>query len=343
MPSVQRYDLYCARHNGQWASEIRVDLDPNDGHKTGWDSSQTSGTSMYYPNETEWNGGYAGNRKIWDNDEAMFYASQGPQFGSLAGVYDAGTYTFDRSWGDDGTAYFIRHSGWANRNGQALGLPLPTYTLSMSGNTGWGNRSGSMVTNRDLSPYTHTYESWSNNITKDPIVIYSRPYIPDQTMTITSLTTPHQYTPGNLTGSVLLKQPSIYASIDLTSSDIGAVPSPNEAAMGYSAGQTIWNDDIWMTQKFVKILAYTPQWDSINDIEFAWSVTGAGAGGFNQTAGVINNFQPVTASGWADYAYGYQAIDIALTTIYEKSTDVNIVANGLKFASGIQSRNYNIR
>ena len=157
MPSVNGIsDLYCARYNGQWASEIRVDLDPNDGHRTGWDSSQTYGTNMYYPNETQWNGGYAGNRKIWDNDEAMFYASRGPQFGTAGGNYDTGSYPFYRYW--DGS-FYIKHSGWSNRNGQALGLPLPTYTLSMSGNNGWrssgGSEAGSAVVNKDLS-WTHT-------------------------------------------------------------------------------------------------------------------------------------------------------------------------------------------
>lgn len=343
MPSVQRYDLICARYNGQWASEMRVDLDPNDGHKTGWDSSATYGTNMYYPNETAWHGGYAGNRKIWDNDEAMFYASRGPQFGTASGNYDTGSYPFYRYWND---THYIKHSGWSNVNAQALGLPLPTYTLSMSGNDGWrssgGSEPGSAVVNKNLS-WTHAYHSWDTNIARDPIVVYKKPYIPDQTMTITSLTTPHQYAPGNTTGAVLLKQSPIYASISLTSVDSGTTVPSNEATTGYSTGQTIWNDNIWPNQKFVKILAYTNHWDSINDIEFAWNITGAGAGSFNIQNGTINNFQPVTTSGWTDYAYGYQPINIALTTIEEKSTDVNIVANGLQFSSGTQSRNYKIR
>lgn len=341
MPSASVYDIYCARYNGQWASKVRVDLDPNDGHKTGWDRSSAS--DNIFLNDTQYNGGYAGNRQIWDNNEAVFYALEGPRFGTASGSYDTGSYPFYRYW--DGS-FYIKHGGWSNRNGQALGLPLPTYTLSMSGNNGWrssgGSEPGSAVVNKDLS-WTHTYKSWDNNIVRDPIVVYKKPYIPDQTMTITSLTTPHQYAPGNTTGSVLLKQYPIYASIDLTSVGSGTTVPSNEAVMGYSTGQTIWNDNIWTTQKFVKILAYTSHWDSINDIEFSWNVTGAGAGGFSAQSGLINNFQPVTASGWTDYAYGYQAIDIAITTIDEKSTDINIVANGLQFNSGIQSRNYKIR
>ena len=182
MPSANlRDDLYCARYNGQWASEIRLDLDPNDGHSTGFDYStgmvgHLEGSSNYLYSATEWNGGHAGNRQIWNNDERVFYASNGPRFGSLSGVYDTGTYAFDRSWGDDGTTYLIRHSAWSNRNGQALALPLPTYTLSVSGNSGWrssgGSEPGSAVVNKDLS-WTHAYQSWSNNIVKDPIVAVS--------------------------------------------------------------------------------------------------------------------------------------------------------------------------
>ena len=351
MPSVQRYDLYCARYNGQWASEIRVDLDPNDGHKTGWDSSQTYGTSMYYPNETSYGGGSTGSRKIWDNDEAYFYSGRGPGFGPASGTYDAGSFPFNRNWGNDGDSYYIKHAGWSNRDGGALGLPLPTYTLSMSGGNGWrssgGSEPGSAVVNKNLS-WTHTYQSWVGGYARDPIVIYTKPYIPDQTMTITSLTTANQYAPGNLQSTVLLKQPSIYTSLSITSTDTGTTIPASEGNLGFGEGATIWNDVVARMnaigiQRYVKIVAYMPHWNSVNDIEFAWNITGAGASSFNIQNGTINNFAPLTTSGWTDYAYGYQPVNIAIGDIAAKSTNINIVANGLKFSSGNQTRNYNIR
>ena len=129
---------------------------------------------------------------------------------------------------------------------------------------------------------------------------------------------------------MLLKQGTVYASIGITddvSNPIGVFTRIDTRTQSQG------------TLFYIRVLLYSPDWDSLSDMYIDWSVTGGKASNFNKTSGRITNFQWFNGGAdWANYAVGYEPIYISQSSSTGATTTTNIVANGLVFDSGIQTR-----
>jgi hypothetical protein len=188
--------------------------------------------------------------------------------------------------------------------------------------------------------YTYNYGEWfrtaelNEACAQSSITVYKKPYVADQTMTVTSSTTPNMYYPENSSQYVILKQPSIYSSIGIVDD------TTTMALSGYSSISPLWGSgtsyNFW-----VKILAYKPDWDSLSDIQMSWNVTGAKASQCSAQSGTITSFADIpNATGvWVDYAVGYFPFTYSMgSSLGASNLNFNVVANGLKFNSGTQTK-----
>ena len=277
-----------------------------------------------------------GKRTLWDySDHPTLTSSVYPlslNQNAIAGWFGS-VYQRTR----DGGSYKIKHQSnkgtSTSFNDSYPTAPKPTFYISMS------NDSVVSLTKN----YTYNYGEWfrtaeSNEAcAQSSITVYKKPYVADQTMTVTSSTTPNMYYPENSSQYVILKQPSVYSSIGLVDD------TTTMALSGYSSMSPLWSGgsshNFW-----VKILVYKPDWDSLSDIQMSWNVTGAKASQCSAQSGTITSFAniPNATGAWVNYAVGYFPFTYSMgSSLAGSNLDFNVVANGLKFSSGTQTKTVN--
>lgn len=322
MVSVNRYSIQHVIFNGNYVSDVQLDLDPNDGHGVGWVPASTNLGA-----NAQLGSGSAGNKTIWTNSMvSKFYTNEKPYlrnlFSPLDDDNDAAT-----SITRDGLSYhvFLNSSTSESQVNTLNASPIrPTYNLTGS--------NVNLVTNRGIGT-NYNFDSWYHHwysggcVYDDNIMIYNKPYVGDVSMTINALTTPNQFYPSNLSSTITLAQPSVWANIgvtDTTSSESEAQSYPSDLS-------PIWSN---YGAFYVKIILYKPDWDSISDMSISWSITGGKYDQFSPNSGTITSFRQMVASGWSDYAVGYAPTQMSRGPNLEgEATNFNVVANGLKFRS----------
>ena len=277
-------------------------------------------------------------KTIWKYDEYDTRTLTDYGVWALSFISDSGG--FSGWYGDDYTVtrsslnrndYKVCHRTYTASEG-FYDLPTPTFKITAENNqTSNLSEIISLPLNTDIS-----YNNWSNLTNSSlcraehPITIFKKPHIPDVKMYVTSSTTPNMFYPENKSEYVLLKQGTVYASIGITddvSNPIGVFTRIDTRTQSQG------------TLFYIRVLLYSPDWDSLSDMYIDWSVTGGKASNFNKTSGRITNFQWFNGGAdWANYAVGYEPIYISQSSSTGVTTTTNIVANGLVFDSGIQTR-----
>lgn len=327
--------------DGQYVKKIELDIVSASHMNRGWDS--------YQGHDLQIGATRIGKRTLWDYSENGFVRtlkSSIPTPLSLNQVGFSGYHGSSYPKTRDGGYYKIKHQtySWLSE-AYANNVPTPTFRITIADPS---------VINLNAG-YDYTYEEWGDVNTGSPcaqhgITVYKKPYVADQTMTVTSSTTANMYYPENGSAFVILKQPTVYGSIgitdntDMTSALSGYSTISSIWQHNYSNGEIVGDTGDWFQ---VKILAYIPDWDSIGDISYSWNVTGDKKTQFNPMAGTINSFAQVTGNGstWESYAVGYQQIYLERGKLtaphYTDATltaNLNIVPNGLVFDSGTQTK-----
>lgn len=313
------------RADNNYIRKVELDISAVSHMNYGWDSVAGINTS--------YGGGQTGKRVIWDySDNPTLTANVYPLSivqDTISGYYGA-TYTKTR----DGNLYKIKHQSNHGSstffNDSYPNAPKPTFSISMSDDS-------VISLSKD---YTYNYGEWfrtaelNEACAQSSITVYKKPYVADQTMTVTSSTTPNMYYPENSSQYVILKQPSVYSSIGLVDD------TTTMALSSYSSMSPMWGNG-FSYDFYVKILAYKPDWDSLSDIQMSWNVTGAKASQCSVQSGTITSFSDIpNATGvWVDYAVGYYPFTFSLgSNLNASNLDFNVVANGLKFDSGTQTK-----
>lgn len=320
MVSVNRYNIQHVIFNGNYVSDVQLDLDPNDGHGVGWVSASTNLGA-----NAQLGSGSAGNKTIWTNSlVSKFYSYEKPYLKQSFGGqdWDETEHIITR----DGGSYYINLNSSANEY-QATNLnnsPIrPTYNLTGS--------NVNLVTNRGIGT-NYSFDSWNyhwfngSNVYDGNIMVYKKPYIGNVSLTMNALTTPNQFSPGVLSRTITLLQPSVWASIGVTDT----TSSSFEDQM-YSNVSPFWSNN---GAFYVKIILYKFDWDSISDMSISWSITGGKYDQFSPNSGTITSFRQMVASGYSNYAVGYAPTQYSMgSSLAYEDTNFNIVANGLKFDS----------
>ena len=305
-------------------------------HSANTIQSKTIEEKVFYTNNptSADNGTTTGKRTLWDySDHPTLTSNVYPLSivqDTISGWFGA-NYTKTR----DNNSYKIKHQ---SNKGTSTSFedsypntPKPTFVISMSDDS-------VISLNKNT---TYTYDEWfrtaeSNEAcAQKSIHVYKRPYVADQTMTVTSSTTPNMYYPENSSQFVILKQPTVFSSIGIVDD------TTTMATSGYSSISPLWGSgftyDFW-----VKILVYKPDWDSLTDIQMSWNVTGAKASQCSVQSGTITSFADIPNSAgsiWESYAVGYFPFTFSVGSSLEASNlNFNVVANGLKFDSGTQTK-----
>lgn len=318
-----------AKVNGSFVKKVELDIVDNSHMNHGWDSAGGIDVAL--------GGAWTGKRTLWDYTNfttlsSVIYPLSIAQ-DSISGWFGS-TYTKTR----DGGTYKIKHKSNSGNSPTSNSdsypnAPKPTFSLTI-GNDGVISL---------LKNTTYTYEDWfrtaeAEACAQKSITVYKQPYVGDQTMTVTSSTTPNMYYPENGSQFVILKQPSIYASVGITDTDDGSMALTSYSSISPLIGSGFTYD------YFVKIIAYKPDWDSLSDIQMSWDVTGAKASQCSAQSGTITNFAdiPNATGGWVDYAVGYFPFTYSMGgDLAGSPLNFNVVANGLKFNSGTQTKTVN--
>jgi hypothetical protein len=310
---------------GQYVKKIELDIVSASHMNHGWDS--------YQGHDVSFGATRIGKRTLWDYSENGFVktlktAKPNPLNLNQVGFsgYEGNSYPKTR----DGGNYKIKHQtySWLSE-AYANNVPRPTFRIAMN--------DSSVI---DLTTgVDYSYEEWGDVNTSSPcaqhgITVYKKPYVADQTMTVTSSTTANMYYPENGSQFVILKQPSVYSSIGIVDD------TTTMALSGYSSISPLWGSgtsyNFW-----VKILVYKPDWDSLSDIQMSWNVTGAKASQCSAQSGTITSFAdiPNATGGWVNYAVGYFPFTYSIgSSLGASDLNFNVVANGLKFDSGTQTK-----
>lgn len=310
---------------GQYVKKIELNIVSASHMNHGWGS--------YQGHDVELGATRTGKRTLWDYSESGFIRTlkaTNPTPLSLNQVgftgYSGTGYPKTR----DGGNYKIKHQtySWLSE-AFANNVPRPTFRITMT--------DSSVI---DLTTgFDYSYEEWGDVNTGSPcaqhgITVYKKPYVADQTMTVTSSTTANMYYPENGSAFVILKQPSIYSSIGIVDD------TTTMALSGYSSMSPLWSSG-FDHDFYVKILAYKPHWDSLSDIQMSWDVTGDKASQCSAQSGTITSFAniPNATGNWVDYAVGYFPFTYSLgSSLAGSNLNFNVVANGLKFNSGTQTK-----
>ena len=321
MVSVNRYDIQHVIFNGNYVSDVQLDLDPNDGHGVGWQYQYSWSAGDAQPGDT-----IAGNKSIWSTYAVQkFYDNQKPYLTQSFGGqdWDEAPTVITR----DGGSYYINLNSLASEYQATIlnNSPIrPTYNLTGS--------NVNLVTNRGIGT-NYSFDSWNyhwyngTNVYDNNIMIYKKPYIGNVSLTMNALTTPNQFYPSNLSHTITLVQPSVWADIGV----IDTTSSASEAASYPTVLSPLWDNN---GAFYFKVILYKPDWDSISDMSISWSITGGKYDQFSPNSGTITSFRQMVASGWSDYAIGYAPIQMSMgDSLMEENTNFNIVANGLKLDS----------
>ena len=309
----------------QYVKKIELDIVDDDHMYRGWDNNGT---------DTQYGGGQTGKRTIWDYSSyptlTPFVYPLSIAQDSLSGYY-GNSYPKTR----DGGSYKIKHM--SNKGSSTSfsdsypNLELPTFSIGISDDS---------VINLNKNT-TYAYDEWfrtaetNDSCAQVGIYIYKRPYVADQTMTVTSSTTANQFYPENSSQFVVLKQPTIYASIGIVD-DITTM-----ALTSYSSVSPLWGTVGTPYPFWVKVIIYKPDWDGVSSASMSWNVTGAKAGQCSAQSGTITSFSdiPNATGGWVNYAVGYFPFTLSTgANLASSDLTFNIVANGLKFDSGTQTK-----
>lgn len=290
MVSVNRYNIQHVIFDGNYVSDVQLD-----------------------------------NQSIWSTSLVpKFYTWEKPYLRNLFSPVDDNDAetTITR----DGLSYhvFLNSFASASQVNTLNASPIrPTYNLTGS--------NVNLVTNRGIGT-NYNFDSWyhhwyyGGSVYDDNIMIYNKPYVGDVSMTINALTTPNQFYPSNLSSTITLAQPSVWASIGVTDTTSSTVE-----AQGYNSISPFWSNN---GAFYVKIILYKFDWDSISDMSISWSITGGKYDQFSPNSGTITSFRQMVASGYSNYAVGYAPIQYSAgDNLDYEDTNFNVVANGLKFRS----------
>ena len=329
--------------NGQYIKQIDLDIvdyehmrfeiwdDQFEG--IGWDNIQSWNTDTQID-------GHTGKKTIWKYDDYGSRTMSNAVWplcyirdGSVVGYYGE-DYQFTRTWAKQRGDWMIRHLCYVHSNGGDFSnLPKPTYKLKTLQNSELSNLAS--VVNLQVNT-DDSYDNWENTTSaslacaSQPITISCSPYIPDVSMYVESCTTPNMFAPENISDYVILKQPTIYASIGIM---IDYADEPLYPWMASSRMYYSWQEQQASNRYFVRFLLYTGDWDSISTMSMSWSITGGKASNFDKTSGTISNFEHIHNSpngDWAHYAVGYEQITLLNGNDIGVNTNLNLVVNGLK-------------
>ena len=320
MVSVSIYDIQHVIFNGNYVSDVQLNLDPNDGHGVGWVSASTNLGA-----NAQLGSGSAGNKTIWTNiPVAKFRNDEKPYLKQSFGgqEWDEAEHIITR----DGGSYYINLNSAANEYQATIlnNSPVrPTYNLTGS--------NVNLVTNRGIGT-NYSFDSWNyhwfygTNVYDDNIMVYKKPYIGNVSLTMNALTTPNQFAPGVLSRTITLLQPSVWAGIG-----VNDTTSSTSETQTYNNLSSLWDNN---GAFYFKVILYKPDWDSISDMSISWSITGGKYDQFSPNSGTITSFRQMVASGWSDYAVGYAPIQMSMgSNLASENTNFNIVANGLNLRS----------